>query len=64
MIGIHGKGDSYATGGKSGANLGISIHTALAELASSLQQEGIMALPKEGQTRLYKDGCPLHLKAE
>ena len=41
LLGIHGRGEAYHSGGKSGANLGISIHSALAEVAPVLQSQGI-----------------------
>ena len=63
LLGIHGRGEAYATGGKSGANLGISIHAALSALLPVLRKEGIVSLPKESETRLYIDGCPLYLEA-
>jgi len=63
LLGIHGRGEAYATGGKSGANLGISIHTALSALFPVLRKEGIVSLPAESKTRLYIDACPLYLEA-
>ncbi len=60
LIGIHGRGEGYHSGGKSGANLGISIQTALAEVSSALIEKGITSLPKEPQTLLFKEGCPLY----
>ena len=60
LIGIHGRGEGYHSGGKSGANLGISIQVALAEVAPSLIEKGITSLPKEPQTLLFKEGCPLY----
>ena len=60
LLGIHGRGEGYHSGGKSGANLGISIQTALAEVAPALIEKGITSLPKEPQTLLFKEGCPLY----
>lgn len=63
LLGLHGRGEAYTTGGKSGANLGISIHTALSALLPVFRKEGITSLPTEAKTRLYIDGCPLYLEA-
>ena len=60
LLGIHGRGEGYHSGGKSGANLGISIQAALAEVAPLLIEKGIISLPKEPQTLLFKEGCPLY----
>ena len=63
LLGIHGRGEAYHSGGKSGANLGISIHSALAEVAPVLQSQGITSLPKESKTKLFVEGCPLYKEA-
>ena len=63
LLGIHGRGEGYHSGGKSGANLGISIHSALAEVAPVLQSQGITSLEKESKTQLFVEGCPLYKKA-
>ncbi len=57
LIGMHGRSESYIRGGKSGANMGISIHTLLTRFAKSLANEGITSLPDELDTLLYKDAC-------
>mgnify|MGYP001189916027 CR=1 FL=1 len=60
LIGIHGRAESYKAGGKSGANMGISIHTLLNKFGQTLYEEGVTSLPDEEQTLIYKDGCPLY----
>ena len=60
LIGIHGRAESYKAGGKSGANMGISIHTLLEKFGKNLYDEGVTSLPDEEQTLIYKDGCPLY----
>jgi len=62
LIGIHGRAESYDAGGKSGANMGISIHTLLEKFGQTLYEEGVTSLPDEKQTLIYKDGCPLYDK--
>ena len=59
LIGLHGRAESYRSGGKSGANMGLSIHTLLNSFQNVFISEGIKSLPKEEDTSLYKDGCPL-----
>jgi len=60
LIAIHGRGEEYLYGGKSGVNLGISIHSLLNEFKSELAKEGIDSLPNRNKTRIWKDGCPLY----
>ncbi len=60
LIGIHGRAESYRAGGKSGASMGLNIHTLLSKFAPTLANEGITSLPKERETLLWKDGCPIH----
>ncbi len=51
------------SGSKSGANLGISIHLALAEVAPVLRSQGTTSLPNESKTKLFVQGCPLYKRA-
>ena len=60
LIGIHGRAESYRAGGKSGASMGMNIHTLLSKFGSTLVSEGITSLPKERETLLWKEGCPLY----
>lgn len=60
LVGIHGRAESYRAGGKSGASMGISIHTLLSKFGKTLFDEGVTSLPDEEQTRIYKEGCPLY----
>ena len=60
LIGIHGRAESYSAGGKSGASMGISIHTLLAKFGKTLAKEGVTSLPDERETLIWKDGCPLY----
>ena len=60
LIGIHGRAESYRAGGKSGASMGISIHTLLAKFGKTLAKEGVTSLPDERETLIWKDGCPLY----
>lgn len=64
LLGIHGRAESYRAGGKSGASMGINIHTLLAKFASTLAKEGITSLPKERETLIWKDGCPIYEKVK
>ena len=59
LIGIHGRAEAYAFGGKSGANMGIPIHRILKNFQNDFLNEGIKKLPKEEETKLYNEGCPL-----
>ena len=59
LIAIHGRGEEYFSGGKSGVNLGMSIHDLLNEFKSLLLKEGVFSLPRETDTRIWKDGCPV-----
>ena len=59
LLAIHGRGEEYIAGGKSGVNLGISIHDLLVEFRSILLKEDIETLPEETNTRIWKDGCVL-----
>ena len=59
LVGIHGRGESYR-GGKSGSNMFISIDTLIRYFASTLVGEGLTNLPKEKQTDIWKDSCPLY----
>ena len=59
LIGIHGRAEAYAYGGKSGANMGIPIHRILKNFQNDFLNEGIKKLPKEEETKLYIEGCPL-----
>jgi len=60
LIGIHGRAESYRAGGKSGASMGLSIHTLLDRFGPNLVDEGIKSLPYEEETLIWKDGCPLY----
>ena len=60
LIGIHGRSESYRTGGKSGTSMGLNIHTLLSKFGPTLINEGITALPKERETLIFKDGCPIY----
>ena len=60
LIGIHGMGESYVSGGKSGANLAMSIHLLLGKFASVLLQYGITKVPEEADTLIYKEACPIY----
>ena len=60
LIGIHGRAESYRAGGKSGASMGVSVHTMLSEFGGTLAKEGVTSLPGELDTLIYKDGCPLY----
>ena len=60
LIGIHGRAESYRAGGKSGASMGINIHTLLSKFAPTLAKEGITSLPTERETLLWEDGCPVY----
>ena len=57
LVAIHGRGEEYISGGKSGVNLGISIHDLLAEFQLILFKENIKTLPVETDTKIWKDGC-------
>ena len=59
LLAIHGRGEEYIAGGKSGVNLGISIHDLLVEFKSILLKEDIETLPEETNTRIWKDCCLL-----
>ena len=59
LVAIHGRGEEYISGGKSGVNLGISIHDLLVEFQSIILKEDIETLPEETNTRIWKDGCLL-----
>ena len=59
LIGIHGRAEAYAFGGKSGANMGIPIHRILKNFQNDFLNAGIKKLPKEEETKLYIEGCPL-----
>ncbi len=60
LVGIHGRAESYRAGGKSGASMGVSVHTMLREFGGTLVKEGVTSLPDELDTLIYKDGCPLY----
>ena len=60
LVGIHGRAESYRAGGKSGASMGISIHTLLSKFGQTLFEEGIKSLPDEEDTLIYVEGCPLY----
>ena len=60
LIGIHGRAESYRAGGKSGASMGLSIHTLLAKFGPTLAKEGVTSLPDERETLIWKDGCPIY----
>ena len=60
LIGIHGRGESYRGGGKSGSNMFMSIDTLVRHFASTLVSEGLTNLSKETQTNIWKDSCPLY----
>ena len=62
LVGIHGRSEGYIAGGKSGINMGLSIHSVMQDLGSALISEGIKTLPKETETQIWKDRCPLHMK--
>ena len=64
LIGIHGKAESYRAGGKSGASMGISVHTMLSKFGQILVNEGLTSLPSEKETLIYKDGCPIYNKVK
>tara|TARA_B100001057_G_scaffold129325_1_gene128372 strand:- start:74 stop:991 length:918 start_codon:yes stop_codon:yes gene_type:complete len=57
LVAIHGRGEEYVSGGKSGVNLGISIHDLLAEFQEILLNENIETLPEETDTKIWNDGC-------
>ena len=57
LVAVHGRGEEYVSGGKSGVNLGISIHDLLFEFQSILLNENIRTLPEETDTKIWKDGC-------
>ena len=57
LVAVHGRGEEYVYGGKSGVNLGISIHDLLFEFQSILLNENIRTLPEETDTKIWKDGC-------
>ena len=57
LIAMHGRAEEYPSGGKSGVNLGISIHDLLFEFKSILLKEKIINLPQETKTKIWKDGC-------
>ncbi len=63
LVGIHGRAESYRAGGKSGASMGISVHTLLSKFGKTLASEGITSLPGELDTMIYKDGCPAYIEA-
>tara|TARA_Y100001968_G_C19386848_1_gene733310 strand:- start:344 stop:1318 length:975 start_codon:yes stop_codon:yes gene_type:complete len=60
LVGIHGRAESYRAGGKSGASMGLSVHTLLARFGKTLAKEGVTSLPEERETLIWKDGCPLY----
>ena len=60
LVGIHGRAESYRAGGKSGASMGVSVHTMLKEFGGALVKEGVTSLPDELDTLIYKDGCPIY----
>ena len=60
LIGIHGRAESYRAGGKSGASMGLSIHTLLAKFGPTLAKEGVTSLPDERETLIWKDGCLIY----
>ena len=60
LVAIHGRGEEYFTGGKSGVNLGISIHDLISEFKLILSKENIDSFPKEEETRIWKDGCSIY----
>ena len=60
LVAIHGRAESYRAGGKSGASMGVSVHTLLSEFGSTLVKEGVKSLPDETDTLIFKDGCPLY----
>ena len=60
LIGIHGRAESYKTGGKSGASMGISVYSLLARFGNTLLNEGFASLPDERDTLIWKDGCPTY----
>ena len=60
LVGIHGRAESYRAGGKSGASMGVSVHTLLREFGGTLAKEGVTSLPDELDTLIYKDGCPIY----
>ena len=60
LIGIHGRAESYRAGGKSGASMGLSIHTLLAKFGPTFVKEGVTSLPDERETLIWKDGCPIY----
>tara|TARA_Y100000589_G_scaffold290763_1_gene293678 strand:+ start:1308 stop:2312 length:1005 start_codon:yes stop_codon:yes gene_type:complete len=60
LVGIHGKSESYKAGGKSGASMGISINSLLERFGNTLFKEGIIELPDENETLIWKDGCPIY----
>ncbi len=62
LVGIHGRAESYRAGGKSGASMGISVHTMLSKFGKILVDEGVTSLPSERETLIYKDGCPIYCK--
>jgi len=64
LVGIHGRSEGYIAGGKSGINMGISIHSIMQDLSPALIAEGIKTLPKETETQIWKDGCPLHMQVK
>ena len=60
LVAIHGRAEEYYTGGKSGVNLGLSIHDLLNDFKSVFLRENIENLPGEIKTKIYQDGCPLY----
>ncbi len=60
LVGIHGRSESYEYGGKSGASMGISIHKIIKKFGDTLISNGVFSLPKEEDTLIWKDGCPIY----
>ena len=60
LVAIHGRAEEYYIGGKSGVNLGMSIHDLLIDFKSVFLKENIENLPGETKSKIYLDGCPLY----
>ena len=40
--------------------MGLNIHTLLSKFGTTIMEEGITSLPKERETMIFKDGCPVY----
>ena len=64
LVGIHGRGESYRGGGKSGSNMFMSIEMLIRRFAPTLINEGLTNLPKELETDIWRDACPLYAEVK